>query len=40
MQPKDGTEIKPDAIENPPLLPRKVDERLDSEGGGDSGGGS
>jgi hypothetical protein len=36
MQPKDGKEIEPDAIEKPPLLPRKVDERPDSEGGGGS----
>jgi hypothetical protein len=38
MQPKDGTAIELDTIEKPPLLPRKVDERPDSEGGG--GGGS
>jgi hypothetical protein len=40
MEAKDGTAIELDAIENPPTLPRKVDERLDSEGGGDKGGGS
>lgn len=36
MDAKDGTEIEPEAIEKPPLLPRKVDERLDKEGGSDT----
>jgi hypothetical protein len=40
MEAKDGTAVEPDTIENPPFLPRKVDERLDDEGGGDNGGGS